>query len=283
MRPNRIYAIDEMLNYDDRAQLSDQRASLDAMGIRFGRWLRITVVGVADAWLLLVRDSDDFTSSAVTTLSAIGPYLAAALRTLSALIEQRLQTALAQAALTRIGVAQLAFDAEGRVMAADADAEQLLSFVHGPEGRINRRLMVLPEVAAALDSACAALARGQHGDSRIVQIDPQMGLNLLLRKSNLEIARPSALPAVLGVLRCAKREEERVGAEVLRQIFGLSDREAALAEALSRGKSIIEAGRELRLTDETARNYSKRIYAKTGARGQGDLVRLVLTGLAPFA
>ncbi|MET0587942.1 MAG: LuxR family transcriptional regulator, partial [Novosphingobium sp.] len=43
------------------------------------------------------------------------------------------------------------------------------------------------------------------------------------------------------------------------------------------------AGAELQLTQETARNYSKRIYAKTGANGQADLVRLMLTGLAPFA
>ena len=63
----------------------------------------------------------------------------------------------------------------------------------------------------------------------------------------------------------------------------MSIREAALAEAISHGRSIIEAGAELQLTKETARNYSKRIYAKTGASGQADLVRLLLTGLAPFA
>jgi DNA-binding CsgD family transcriptional regulator len=34
------------------------------------------------------------------------------------------------------------------------------------------------------------------------------------------------------------------------------------------GETIVEAGRRLRLTSETARNYSKRIYAKTGAAGQ---------------
>lgn len=283
MRPNRVYAIEEMLDYDDREHLSDQRAALDAMGIGSGRWLRMTVGGVADAWLILVRESDDFTSAAVATLSAIGLPLAAALRTLSALMAQRLQTALAQSALARIGVAQLALDAEGRVMAADANAEQSLSFVQGIEGGANRRLILLPEVAEALNSACSDMANGKPGASRIVQIDARSGLNLLLRKSDLAIPQPCRLPAVLGVLRYDKREDERAGAQALKEIYGLSSREAALAESLSLGKSIIEAGRELRLTDETARNYSKRIYAKTGARGQGDLVRRVLTGLAPFA
>ena len=283
LRPDRIYGIDEMLDYDDRAQLAFQRDSLEAMGIHFGRWLRITARGVADAWLLLVRENEDFISSAVATLSAIGPHLAASLRIFSALTEQRVQTALAQSALRRIGVAQLAFDAEGCVLAADPDAEQVLSFAHRPEGEAKRRLVVLPEVSAALDAACATLASGPHGASQIVPIDPRTGLDLLLRKSDLALAQPCTLPAVLGTLRQARREEAKAGAGALQALYGLSSREAALAEALSRGKSIIEAGRELKLTDETARNYSKRIYAKVGARGQGDLVRLVLTGLAPFA
>ena len=65
--------------------------------------------------------------------------------------------------------------------------------------------------------------------------------------------------------------------------LGLSTREAALAEAIGQGRSIVDAGAQLQLTPETARNYSKRIYAKTGASGQADLVRMMLTGLAPFA
>ena len=88
---------------------------------------------------------------------------------------------------------------------------------------------------------------------------------------------------MIGTLRTSVREDERAGTRILRELHGLSDREAALAEKLSRGETIIEAGRALRLTDETARNYSKRIYAKTGTRGQGDLVREVLGGLTPFA
>ena len=83
--------------------------------------------------------------------------------------------------------------------------------------------------------------------------------------------------------RIGLRKSAAGSAAILVQQFGLSAREAALAEALSRGVSLIEAGRSLRLTPETTRNYSKRIYAKTGTSGQADLVRLVLTSLAPLA
>ena len=66
-------------------------------------------------------------------------------------------------------------------------------------------------------------------------------------------------------------------------MFGLLPSEARLALALSRGLTLTEAAADLGLTIETARNYSKKIYAKTGARGQPDLVRFILAGVLAFA
>lgn len=282
LRPGRVYAIDEMLDFDSPARLAMQREALAEMRIRYGRWLRVSAGGVADAWLLLVREREDFSSAAVSTLAAIGPHLAAGLRTLSALTEQRLQTAMAQAALARLGVGQIALDGGGRVMAADPQAEGLLSFTPVPDPRGGRRLQILPAVASALERACSAIGEGRT-EVATVLLDPARDLHLLLRRCDLALPEPRALPAVIGTLRIVRREDERAGTLVLRNVHGLSEREAALAEKLSRGESIIEAGRALSLTDETARNYSKRIYAKTGTRGQGDLVRAVLGGLTPLA
>ncbi|MBX9729195.1 MAG: LuxR C-terminal-related transcriptional regulator, partial [Sphingopyxis sp.] len=53
--------------------------------------------------------------------------------------------------------------------------------------------------------------------------------------------------------------------------------------ALSRGMTIAEAADALGLTTETARNYSKKIYAKMGARGQSDVVRYILTSVLALA
>ena len=54
-------------------------------------------------------------------------------------------------------------------------------------------------------------------------------------------------------------------------------------DALSRGMSITEAAQDLGLTVETARNYSKKVYAKTGARGQPDLIRFVMRSVLAIA
>ncbi|MFM6831502.1 MAG: helix-turn-helix transcriptional regulator [Novosphingobium sp.] len=56
-----------------------------------------------------------------------------------------------------------------------------------------------------------------------------------------------------------------------------------MALALSRGMTIAEAAVELGLTVGSARMYSKMIYAKTGARGLPDLVRIVLRSVLAFA
>ena len=59
----------------------------------------------------------------------------------------------------------------------------------------------------------------------------------------------------------------------------LTLQEARLALHISRGVTIREAAALLGLTHETTRLYSKRSYAKTGTRGQADLVRLILASI----
>ena len=77
--------------------------------------------------------------------------------------------------------------------------------------------------------------------------------------------------------------DKRAGSDFLVDLFGLSPSEARLAWAIAQGMSISEAAADLGLTVETARNYSKKIYAKTGARGQAELVRNILTGVLALA
>ena len=283
LRPERVYALDEMLDYDNPVQLAAQRAALEEMGIRYARWLRVSAGGAADAWLVLVRLREDFSAAAVATLSAIAPHLASALRTLVALNAQRLQTALAQSALARLGVGQIALDTGGRIMAADDQAEALLSFTPETGQGAGRRLALLPEVTRAVEQACATLARDRATSVQVVRIDARRGIDLLLRRADLDLPETVARPRIIGVLRKDQRGDAAAAAHVLQAVHGLSPREAALAQALSCGDALVDAGQELGLTVETTRNYSKRIYGKTGAAGQADLVQMVLRGLAPLA
>jgi len=282
MRPERVYSLDEMLDYDRPEQLARQRTALNEIGIRYGRWLRVTAPGAADAWLVLAREREDFSASAVSTMAMIAPHLAAALRTFCALAAQRLQTALAEDALAHIGVGQVAFDAAGHVMAADREAERLLAFSAGSSTTVGRKLQLLPQTGRELDAQCAALAKSSQGTTAALLLDERRDLWILLRKSDLTLDGPHAAPAVIGTLRLDPHENAAAAIRTIAAVHGLSAREAALAHAITQGEPIVEAGKRLGLTTETARNYSKRIYAKTGTSGQADLVRKLLNGLAPF-
>jgi DNA-binding CsgD family transcriptional regulator len=283
LRPGRVYAVDEVLDLDNPAQAADQRAALRDLGIPYGRWMRVSADNVADAWILLTREREDFSASAVATLSSVAPYLRAALRSWVAISQERLLRIMAQASLARLGVGQLALDETARVIVADAIAERHLNFVDTPDERPGRKLLLPPAGAAQLEQACAAFAQRRSDPALPVLIRLEEAATLMVQQASFAVLPGMMRPAATATLRLAVREEERSGAMVLQNEFRLSAREAALAEKLSRGESIVEAGRALRLTEETARNYSKRIYARTGSRGAPDLVRKVLTGLAPLA
>ncbi len=284
LRAGRVYALEELLDHDDPARRERQRASLAAQGIGFARVMRVAGDGAGEALVLLLREREDFTASAAALLSSAAPYLRAGLRAGAVLATERHSRTMAEAALTRLGIGQIALDAAARVILADPVAERHLEFVAVPGAR--RRLLLPSAAAERLERACAAFAAAEDGsppDPVLITSEDRPPL-LLRPASRLPSGHfPGAQPAAIATLRLRLREDERLGAAVLRALYQLSPREAALAEKLSRGEMIVEAGRDLHLTAETARNYSKRIYARTGSRGAPDLVRLILSGLAPLA
>lgn len=282
LRPGRVYSLEELLDHSRSERATEQRAHLVAMSARYGRLLRVTS-GNADARMLIVRDREDFSGAAVATLSSVTGPFAAALITLAVLLEQRLLMGMARSISHTLGIGQVAFDGSARVMAADAEAERLLAFTPDSGGTGRRRLQLLPPVQRDLERACASFAAGTGERGATLLIDPSRDLWLALRPADLSIEAPQLRPIAIGSFRLPQREDASAARRMLMARYGLSLNEAAIAHQLSLGFSIVDAGRSVSLTAETSRNYSKRIYAKTGAANQADLVRLILTGLTPLA
>lgn len=277
LRPNRVYSLEETMILDSAAAARRQRELLIQADITHARFIRIPARNDDNLWLILLRDFDDFGAADSALLSALAPHITLALALLLERSALRLRTAMAEEALALIGVGQATFDQEGHVLVADGIAAAELDMP--PNGRLQLRTAA----AQALQAACRDLADAPPQARRVVHLGERGGRNMLLRPlPPVEGKAPSGASAV-GLVRRPVRENAVSAARVTAETMGLSAREAALAESVSRGRSIVEAGAELQLTQETARNYSKRIYAKTGASGQADLVRLVLTGLSPFA
>jgi DNA-binding CsgD family transcriptional regulator len=70
-------------------------------------------------------------------------------------------------------------------------------------------------------------------------------------------------------------------AAVLQSQFGLTPAQARLTGLLLTGRSVKDIAAALGITDDSAREYLKRIYRKTGTHRQTDLVRVAAEALAP--
>lgn len=263
LRPNRVYSLDEIRDMDRGGDRATQEEMLSAAQIGDARLIRVAGRGDLNAWIVLLHERPEFGAADSALLTALAPAVATALAIFAAIGGLRLRAEAAQTTLALLGIEQEILDRSGQPLGAEARTG---AFTISP--------------SPAMANACAALAEAPASRREFIRNDQR---DLLLRpagRSREGLPHPAAAVAMA---RTSKRENDASGAMVLARQFGLSAREAALAVAISRGEPLIEAGSALQLTPETTRNYSKRIYAKTGTSGQADLVRLVLTGLTPLA
>ena len=256
LRPNRVYALDEIREFET-ARRKAQDAALAEARIGDARLIRVTSRSDLDAWIVLLHERPTFGAADSALLTALAPAIATVLQLFAAIGGLRLRADAYRQTLDLLGIEQAVLDRNGQALGVDPNPP------------------AIPVTALAED--CVALAGAPASARRVAQG------KVLLRPAGLDREGQPHPALAVATWRIGRREAAASGARVLAASFGLSDREAALAEAISRGVPIVEAGEALQLTPQTARNYSKRIYAKTGTSGQADLVRLVLTGLAPLA
>jgi DNA-binding CsgD family transcriptional regulator len=191
--------------------------------------------------------------------------------------------------IDQLPIGILLVDDEGQMLAANRSALHSVQPDHGLEmrdGRLhaqdpveNRWLhsllakAVAPESRGTLDPASAMGITPPDGETPLpVLISP-------LSAPEFEVEGPEAAAVVfLGDTQLARV----TGVNMLRNIYGLTGAEAELARLLAEGLSLEEASlrREVKLT--TARSQLKQVFAKTGAKRQGDLVRIVLSGIPPL-
>ena len=278
LRPGRIYSLSELADHD-RMALAGRTARLRRTGLADERVVRIGDAGGFMAWMIIAR-ARACTAADGALLSNLTPYVAATLRALAARERLHGRATAGMQALARAGLSWIAFDREARLLDLDPGIEEWLRDRTGTTPRRGERLRGLDAPAGQrLAEAIAALGEGMADAPRAIPL-------ILWENPRLEaLMTPSdafATPAILALCRlphCAADES----AALLARLFGLAPREAELAIALSEGHSIAEAGEAMGLTLETARNYSKQLYAKLGVRGQTQLVRLVLESAALLA
>jgi len=195
------------------------------------------------------------------------------------LIAPRGADAVALQALDRLDTGVLMVDGAGRIIQASSMAERLLHD-NAELAVIRGRLALRPP---ALHDKLLALVRGAMDTARGRITNPGAAISIprpLRMPLALEVAplRPSVSafgeqrPAVLVFIR---DPEAPIAAARLRELFGLTRTEAAVAAALGRGTSLEDIAVNMGIGLATVRSHLKRILAKTGTHRQAEAVALL--------
>lgn len=76
----------------------------------------------------------------------------------------------------------------------------------------------------------------------------------------------------------ANESSADIYAPIIENIYNISPAEARVAAGLLTGKTLRRLSEDIGLSEQTIRTQSKHLYAKTGMKGQADLIRQMLTG-----
>ncbi|WP_297493999.1 hypothetical protein [Acidocella sp.] len=279
----RAYALDELLTPGAPDHDDYYRNFLVPSGMTAMRMMRVVEESGVNAWLHITRRNGDFLVADGALVTALAPYLRGVLRNFVALERERLSAAIAGDAIGRLAFGWFTLDGAGQVLETDPQAAKLLAHSgilgRNAAGKLSARPRELDrEIAVAL----RALAADPRSRPRaiILRRDPWLDMLLVPTRKRSISAKPD--PAVIAYVH-GDNWSSADRCDQLAALFVLLPSEARLALALSRGMTITEAAAELGLTVETARNYSKKIYSKTGARGQSDLVRFVMRSVLTIA
>ncbi len=184
---------------------------------------------------------------------------------------------LALAALDRLPFAALALDRGFRPLFSNREGARLLAageVLRQDRGGICRA--ATPAATAALHQAVQATM--EDGESRVLGLDDSDD-----RRHSALIEAPEEQVGVGAAALLFVREIDArtlPTPEALGDLFGLNPSEARLAHALASGLDIREAAEAQGVTLSTARTYLKRLFQKTGANRQAELVRLLVNAVA---
>lgn len=283
MEEGRVYSFDELYPPKNPALTAFYEGIVAPSGITSCRMLRVMEPSGVSAWLAISRRANDFTEQDDALLKVITPILRGAVRNYVALEQVHFTATVASDAMRRLHFGWMALDAAGRVVEHDPEAGRVFALSgvlgKGPNGFLT---VQSNRLKSEIFNAIQVLAGNSQARARAFTLsqDPWLDMLLMPAVSNRLSANPRA--AIIAYIH-GDSWQETDRCEQLTQLFSLSRSEARLALALSRGMTITQAAASLGVKVETARKCSKIIYAKTGAGGLPDLVRIVMRSVLALA
>ena len=218
-------------------------------------------------------------------LSQVFPHIKRAVQLRHHLDGQSLDGEASTLALVHSGLAVLIVDRQSHILYGNRAAIDVLTRGDALRAPSNRLSALTPALTSALDALVDGAARTAQAIEKT-------------QKSALRIVRPGRLPVTVfvapfrppqggfasvgsaAIVLIRDPELTATSGQVLRDLFGLTATEAAVAGFLAAGRSIDEVATAQGVSLNTARTHLKSILSKTGTNRQSELVALLLQSVA---
>lgn len=286
MEAGRTYGFDDFVNEDEFRHSVYYLEHCHPLGIDHALVLFIGEAQGLRAWLNFSRSDSGgaYRPEETAQLLTLAPHLHRALRIYSSLERQRLESLAYRRTGDSLNLATLLMDEHGRIGSMNDSARQLIDSHPSLALRDGRLAWARPDDQRQFDNRLQSLLKdgsAQDYGALAVGVGSPRPLSVLMRRmprQGADMRHTGA--AVVVYLKERGQAAASPKTEIVSTLFGLTPTESRLAVMLADGCSLQEIATALGITEQTARTYSKRIFSKTGASRQSDLVRLVLTSLA---
>lgn len=176
--------------------------------------------------------------------------------------------------LVRIPILHL--NAGGRICWSNAEMDKMLRTGHGPVRRNGRIVMPTSISESRYSELLIALSDDSAGGRQEELLVPNRlgGMPFKLTICRAQSSRNTLPTEARYIVFASTRNLNIEGDEgLLVRNYNLTPSEARLTLELLAGATTKEAATNLVLTEDTVRQYLKRIFAKTGTKNQADLLR----------
>ena len=170
-------------------------------------------------------------------------------------------------------------DAGGRIVDANSHALQVIRSCNGIRLRAGRLAFTDPELEEQMQRAIAGYGSGVRGGRAVlasrVRCKGSDPYRIVVRPVPPDLdERNVAFYALL----YAPNRLRGISLEVLRQVYGLTPAQSAVARSLFAGRSVEETANELDLSLNTVRTHLKQIFTKCEVNSQAELLHLLALG-----
>lgn len=189
--------------------------------------------------------------------------------------------------MDRLPSGVILLDKNSRAVLTNRSADQILSLEDGIRLDRGKPRLADPQQDRAFQQLVAEAVQtsAQRGRSygRTLSVVRPSGRRSYATMVGPLLAPPPGtnLGEAVAILFVADPEGSQISTtQVLEGLYDLTPAEAELLRLLAEGNSLEQVAGQRGVTMNTARSQLKQVFAKTDTRRQGELVRLVLTGVA---